>query len=280
MTLCIGALASVPVPLEPCIILCFDYKVSNDAWGSESEYKFHVLNEELVALIAGSPAKGKELAGLYQAHLGAVTLSKANGLNELRKPLFELKRRKAESYIWSRLAVSYQDFLVKGEKWFGKARVDRYLTAIEQHQPNVEMIIAGFIEGHPVLYQISRDDTGALELEQSTNVCLIGTGATTAAPALHARVHRPTTPMSQALYNAYEAKKIGESSPYVGEKTRMFLLTAPEPGSKQIRGKVVTENGEKALKRLYRQYGPKPMKTWPDLPADSFLDAQFKWTPI
>ena len=40
MTLCIGVLATEPVPFRPCIVLCFDYKVSNDAWGAESEYKF------------------------------------------------------------------------------------------------------------------------------------------------------------------------------------------------------------------------------------------------
>jgi len=238
------------------------------------------LSEQLVALVAGSPAKTKELALMYQEHLHQLSLSKASALAELREPLFKFKLRKAEAFVRSCLAVSYQDFLAKGEKWFGKARVDKYLTTIEQHQPNVEMIIAGFIDGAPVLYQISRDGgTGPLELEPCTNFCLIGSGALTAEPVLHARIQDRNTPVNQALYNAYEAKKIAESSPYVGEKTRMFVLTAPLAESKQIEASVITVFGEKALAKLYQKFGPKPMQTWPSLPTKSLQKAHFKWPP-
>jgi hypothetical protein len=86
--------------------------------------------------------------------------------------------------------------------------------------------------------------------------------------------------MSQALYNLYEAKKIGESSPFVGQKTRMFLLEPPNGrNAKQIRASVVTAGGEIFLQKLFRRYGPKPMKTWPDLPKDVFQKAHFKWPP-
>jgi hypothetical protein len=123
MTLCIAALASIPSPVSRRIVLCFDYKIANDAWGSESEYKFHVLSEQLVALVAGSPAKAKELATLYREHLATVVLSMNNALDELRKPILEFKRRKADFYIRSKLAVSYLEFLNNGEAWFGASRV-------------------------------------------------------------------------------------------------------------------------------------------------------------
>lgn len=277
MTLCIAALASIPSPLSRCVLLCFDYKVANDAWGSESEYKFHVLSEQVVALMAGSPAKAKELANLYRGHLATIPLSKGNALAELRKPILEFKLRKAEFYIRSRLAVSYQDFLKNGEAWFGRPRVETHLAAIERHQPNIEIIIAAFIDGEPALYQTVIDAvTGSLELDEFTNFCLIGSGAATAEPALHARTQIPNTPMAQALYNLYEAKKIGESSPFVGQKTRMFLLQPPE-GSNEIRASVVTASGENFLRKLFRRYGPKPMKTSPDLPKEVFQKAHFKW---
>jgi len=281
MTLCIAALASIPSPASPCILLCFDYKIANDAWGSESEYKFHVLSEQLVALVAGSPAKAKELANIYRVHLGAAPLSKGNALEELRKPLLEFKLRRADFYVRSRLAVPYLDLLNNGEAWFGKARVEKCLAVIEKNQPNVEMIIAGFIEGEPAIYQTVVDvGTGVLELDQFTNFCLVGSGAATAEPALHTRTQMPNTPMPRALYNVYEAKKVGESSPFVGQKTRMFLLEPPKgAGSNQIRASVVTASGEIFLQRLFRKYGPKPMKMWPDLPEDTFQKAHFKWPP-
>jgi hypothetical protein len=194
------------------------------------------LSEELVALAAGSPGKAKELALMYAAYLPHVRLSLAHAVQELAKPLSDFKRRKADLYIKSTLAVPYSEFLLKGEQWLGKQGFEQRIAAIEKHQPKVEMILAGFIERTPVLYRISRNaGKGPLELEQITNFCLIGTGAYVADPALHARGQDSNTPLSQAMYNVYEAKKTGETSPYAGQKTIMHILKPPKAGSKQIR---------------------------------------------
>jgi 20S proteasome alpha/beta subunit len=282
MTLCIGALAQVPSPMTPCVVLCFDYMGANDYWGSEGEYKLHVLSEELVALAAGSIAQTKELAMIYKDHLKRNPLSdnESEDLEQLRKPLSELKRRRAEAYVRRRLAVGYREFLANGARWFGEQYYDRYLAAIEKHQPNVEMILAGFSGRTRRLYEIRRQDgTGSVELQQATNFCLIGTGALAAEPVLHARKQTANTPMSQAVYNIYEAKKTGETSPWVGERTRCFVLLPAENGEASICARVVTANGEKWLKRLYRSYGPRPMKSWPDVPKDAFEKAHFTWPP-
>jgi 20S proteasome alpha/beta subunit len=281
MTLCIAARATVPSPLTPCIVLCFDYLAANDWWGSEGEYKFYVLSEQLVAMVAGAVAQTKELAHIYQAYLRTNKLSAddAEATKQLRIPLGELKSRTAESYVQRRLAVSYREFRKNGKKDFGPEVYYRYLAAIEKHQPNVEMIIAGFEGGTPRLYHIRRDDGNKpVELEDATNFCLIGSGSIAAEPTLHARKQTSNTPLSQALYNIYEAKKLGEASPWVGEKTRMFVLKPPDNGS-ALRAQVVTDAGEKWLKQLYRRYGPKPMKTWPDLPVGVFQTAHLSGLP-
>lgn len=271
MTLCIGARASVPIPLSPCIVLCFDTMVANEAFGSESEQKFRVLSDNLVSLYAGSPARAKELAMIYQSLLKTEPLptDPALAIEFLRRPLAELKRRLANSYSQARLAVGYEELKDNGEKWFGTDRWQRHLQAIDQHDPNVQVIIAGFIGGTPVLYQTSKD-SGSFDLEAVPNYCLIGTGSFTAEPALHARKQLFTTSVSKALYNVYEAKRAGESSPFVGKETVIFVLhpeSKEEPGA--IRIEVVSKVGYKALDKIYRKHGPKPMPTWPDLPDGS-----------
>jgi hypothetical protein len=278
MTLCIGALANRPSPLTPCIVLCFDYKIANDEWGSESEYKFHVLSPQFVALFAGSPGKAKELSWLYQSHLKDRTLTMDNAVDELSKPPLRFKRQKADFYISMTLCVSYEDFLSKGATWLGQQMYAGRIAAIEMHQPKVEMIIAGFIEGQPVLFRLATASAvDHIDLEAVTNSCMIGSGMTAASVSFHGRKHDRNTPLSQTMYYVYEAKKTGEIGPFVGHQTRMHVLFPPEPGGTQIMGQYVTDEGERFLQKLHRRYGPKPMKTWPDIPTNTLKTAHFKW---
>jgi len=153
VTLCIGALAwSGPVQ---CIVLCFDSMASvGDVYSSETEHKFRALSDDLVSLFAGSTARAKELAMIYQSLLKreALPANPTEVLEHLRKPLVELKRRLANSYAGARLAVSYDDLRNHGERWFGHDRWQRHMEAIDQHDPNVEMIVAGFSRTIPLLY--------------------------------------------------------------------------------------------------------------------------------
>ena len=38
------------VPTVPCIVFCFDSKVSSLEFASETEYKFHILSDHVMAL--------------------------------------------------------------------------------------------------------------------------------------------------------------------------------------------------------------------------------------
>lgn len=269
MTVCIGALAQEPIGLKACIVLGFDYKVSNNEWGSESEYKFHSLSDRLVAVFAGAPGPAKELALMYQAYLKTTALIEATAVDQLREPWGEFKLRRAKAYVERTLCVSYQDFIAHGEQWFGLTRRDQCLDAIAKHTPNVQMIFAGFIGDEAVLYRLWDD------VEISTTFTAIGSGAMAAEPALHAREHRQKTAKSQALYNVYEAKKISEASPFVGQKTRLLVVSAPSAGQDEINVEWVTPAGEKFLAKLFRKYGPRPMRYWPILPDGALQPAVY-----
>lgn len=129
MTLCIGALSRMNAPISECIVACFDTKVAADEFGSESEYKFHVLSNDFVALVAGRTGRAKELCTIYQSHLKNGGLTEANILDRLREPLAVIKARQAEAYAQRKMAVSYQDFCDHGEKWFGADNARRTMQS-------------------------------------------------------------------------------------------------------------------------------------------------------
>ncbi len=257
----------------PSILLCFDSKVATDAFASETENKFHILADNVMALAADRPGRARELASYYRAHLATVNLDEVNLLAELDRPVQVLKRRIASAYIGRKFGVSYQEFLDHGINWFGQAAVDKYRNDIESNPLGVDMIIVGFFKTPaPTLWEPFVCELRGEQIDRVTNFSLIGTGAYTAEPALHSRNQMPRTPLPDTVYNIYEAKRTGESSPQVGKETRMYVLQAPWPHDKKLRVMVLNQNGEKEMAKRYKKYGPKkvPMQTldsWMFLPG-------------
>jgi hypothetical protein len=261
MTLCLGVLAQDAA--FPRIGLCFDKKVSNNAFGSESEHKVHLLSDQLVSMFADSPSRAKELALIYQDHLRKHPLTPRNAIGTLRRPLGILKRELAEGYVGSRLGLSYREVLSSGLT--GQKVIDR----IEKNPLRVQIIIAGFIGPFPVL--CDNGSVGTL-LEWATNRSLIGSGACKAEPALHARNQRRQTPLPEALYNVFEAKRRSEG-PSVGPHTTIYVLSPPPKRSRKVGIHVVTPEGMNYLDDLYAQYGPnRPMIKIPKFPDGSFME--------
>lgn len=263
MTLCIGAL--MRQDYGDRIALCFDTRISADAFGSETEYKFSPLSEQLCCLVAGRPGIAKELVYAYREYLAKQTLAPENLAEHLQQPILRLKRRMAESYTGRKWGLSYEEFLKSGSSYFPADYYQHHLAVIDQHKSGVELIVAGFIGEQPTLCSV-RDDQVTME----TTVALIGTGAYTAEPCIHAREHRAGTDWRLGVYNVFEAKKIGERSPFVGEDTRLFVVYPPEKGQTQIRFSTVTPEGENRLTKLLEEYGPKPMIRFPDFESNEF----------
>jgi hypothetical protein len=251
MTLCIGALAQDNG--EPRIVLCFDAKVTNEAFGSETEVKFYSLSDQIVSLFADSPARAKELAWIFRDYLGKNVLQREAVVNQLREPIGLLKRRLANAFIQRTLAISYEDMVSKGAGWFGETYQREYLARVENNPLRVQLIVAGFIDQFPVLCELGTDG----ELEWRTSFSIVGNGAYTAEPAMHARSHTSDTPLVQALYNVYEAKRVSEINPYVGRQTAILILEPARDTDRSIGVSRVTKEGSKFLDKLYKRFGPK-----------------------
>jgi hypothetical protein len=218
-------------------------------------------------------ARARELTDLYRFRFAKQEPTEATILQELRCQVKVLKRRLGEMYVGRRLGVSYSDFMRNGTAWFGADVVEKYRSDIEKNLIRVGMIVAGFIGGDPFLFEMREE-----EISPVTNFCLIGTGAYAADPAMHARGQTRNTPLPEAIYNCYEAKRIGEISPFVGSQTRMLVVHPPDKDSHEhIRAEYVTASGEKFLRRLFKTHGPRPLRRNLDMPKGALGRAFFNF---
>jgi hypothetical protein len=257
MTLCIGALSRTIEPFgHPCIVLCFESKLSTegDEFASETGYKYHRLNGQLVSMFAGSPSKAQELAWIYREYLKEHTLDKLCIVEQLREPILTLKRRLANSYFARTLGLSYTEMLTNGTKWFGEVSFKKKIETVESHPLRVDLVIAGFVGFFPVLCELKDG-----ELELKNNYAMVGNGSYTAEPVMHARKHTDQSFIFDAIYTVYEAKKMGEYSPSVGAFTRIFVLHPPRDEGTSMQIDIVTPVGIQHLEEMFSQYGPKPL---------------------
>ena len=91
---------------------------------------------------------------------------------------------------------------------------------------------------------------------------------------MHDRQQQDGMPLYSTMYNVFEAKKFGQSSPFVGAMTTMLVLQPPDEVGQSIHIDVVTTNGFKHLEKLYGEYGPKPVPGLYDFPKDGLIRAQ------
>jgi len=266
MTLCIGAIAWEQETNTDCIVLCCDYKVSGDECASETQYKFQTLSDQLVCMFADSAGRAKEAIWNYRAYLPTVQLTQQDIADHLLYPILKLKLRLARSYVGRRLGVEYTDFLANGAAWFGVDYHREYIKTIEEHPLRLQLVIAGFIDAVPILCEFRGE-----HIELCDSYAMIGSGAYIAEPAMHAREHDKNTALLRALYNVYEAKRLAETSPAVGQITKMFVLRPPEAHCSRIQVWVVTTEVENHLQKLFEEYGRKPMGRIPEFPTNALV---------
>jgi hypothetical protein len=262
MTLCIAALAEAQ-ETSPYIVACMDFMVSTEEFSSETEFKFRFLNDQVMCLISGSPGRGKHLGLMLREYLKKDRLQAGSIVEQITEIVNRFKASIANGYIGRRLGISYSEFLNNGKKWFGEDLYNRYLSDIDKNPLNLHMIIAGFVGALPVLCEI-RDGV----VEWKTTYAMVGVGAYTAEPALHARKQAANATLHQAVYNVYEAKRMGENSPYVGKNTSLFVISGPEP----ITVRSWSDTGKVCIEALFDAFGPKPMSTPPKLPSNFLSD--------
>ena len=121
-----------------------------------------------------------------------------------------------------------------------------------------QMVVAAFNkQGQPTLFRL--DGTGGVENFTFPGFTAVGVGAQNAMFWLSYRNHNLSMSVKRAAYHAFEAKLMGESSPFVNEKVDVLIVNSegfanltdfkPAPKHAPITLEI--------LRKMFKQYGPK-----------------------
>lgn len=287
VTVCIGALC-LENDLEPSIVLCRDWRGELQGVGATDEvYKLKRLSYRWVALIAGNTSRADELCLRLEYAMRETPLTEQNIANEIRKVYSDFKRSLADSFLKRRFGISMDTLIDKGVSAFGETFVKGCFDEISQLSVGVELIVAGFIDTFdyddkesalcPILCSLSELNEGdpvVLEDEYSA----IGSGANAARTVLCSRHQNAVNPLMQTVYTVYEAKRMSETVPGVGETYSIDILSFD--GTL----KAISEAGSKRMHKLFSRFGPRPIAEKPSKkPSNWFkIDQSYfePWVPM
>jgi Proteasome subunit len=224
MTVCIAGICHKG--LEPRFVLCSDRRLENQESGGDVGFKFGHAGDGWQALIAGNFATAREFVNRFRYTLGGKTGKLTDGQvdSKIRACARVQKRKMVDAYIHSRLAVSYSYFLKNGPQAFPEDVFRQTVYEIQNPQTfehlACELILAGYVEGHPYLYKVHSDGTVTF----AEPFACIGTGASIANAALFQRKYTAQLDFKEALYYVYEAKRLSEIAPAVGPETMIEVV--------------------------------------------------------
>ncbi len=231
MTLCIAAHAEHEGDRK--IVLCFDWLVGDELGTTETMFKC-VLDfaPGLTAMFSGNLEDAEDLLRLYKRRLASVTLTLESYKDELWAGMQEFKS------------------IVSGRTYRKKS--------------DVQLIVAGFIESDPKVIYAGPNGIAVPPFFQT-----IGTGASAADVLLRWRNPTQFSNLREVMYFVYEAKKLAETSPYVGKQTTILVIEEKQDGG--IRWHVLKPRGFDALKSEFEKFGPKPFAPDDKFPWNELL---------
>lgn len=265
VTLCIAAACELQG--KPRIVLCTDWKAEETLGGtslgsSENADKLYWIGKGWAALIAGSESSGQELVRAFAKHMKTVKKFEWGELQEeLRKPLLEHRDAVIEAHLRRTIGFSRDWFFDKGKEKLPPETVRDCIADMKRVSLGASMIISGFVTAqfnpgsprrrqHPLIFEV--------QMNGSTRTCkdftAIGEGKLIAIPTLKQRDQNASHGLLQTLYQAYEAKRLSEIIPSVGE-THSIDVLAPGGSVKSL-----SDAGYELLDRLYTRFGPRKIK--------------------
>lgn len=267
MTLCIAAETNGLFG-DQRVVVGFDWRIETQTASSQVGFKFEVLSDNWIALLAGPLVQARELTLKYSVLLRADedSLTEGNVLEYLRGPAFEIRKSLAEAYTRSTAAMSYEDFLEHGESMLPEDLRRQIAFDISKQRVEAEVILVGWVESGFEIFQILDGN-----VTRSSDFATIGSGSHVAEVTLYRHEQNSLKDLGQTLYAVYEAKRLGEISPGVGTATSIGILFHNEKG---VGFEFASDDDKAFLERQFRRFGPKAVKYMglpPDLSASEKL---------
>ncbi|MFN0206018.1 MAG: hypothetical protein ACKVS6_06855 [Planctomycetota bacterium] len=264
MTLCIAAVCGENGTRNR-IAFCCDTRIGDESSGSEIELKLRVLETNWWVMYAGKAARAKELMDIYKAYLKIYEYSSLTVTNDLRIPLTTIQERIADNYIRNNYAISYQEFLKSSKSFLSDDAIAQTLSEIGflVGDIDVQLILIYCAENEVRLFEVAAD------VSECTHYSIAGSGSQIAAAILDQREQQQTCDVDQTLYTLFEAKKLAEIGPHVGEDTLIGVLQYEKTRSSQVEFKIISSEGKKQLSKHFSKIGPKKYKS-PTTPFSNF----------
>lgn len=234
-----------------------DWRIENSSSGAEIQDKLYWIGDEWAVLIAGTLTRAFELVDTYAEYLRSlknrkIKITDTTIFEHVKRPPILQKYKIANEYVGALLGMTYKDFLTNGKQILPERQFEEIIADIQRLDLGCQLLLCSFIDGAQRIYKVCDD----CSVEASEHFAVIGSGSDIAESVLFQRDHEGDLPLSHALYDVYEAARLGSKAPGVGNQHAISVLIPPRP-----RGKIsfsrVSEKGYKFLDRCFKKFGPK-----------------------
>jgi hypothetical protein len=265
--------------MSPRIVVAFDMKVSNDLTSSENAFKMEKLGRLWWALIAGDVSTARELGGVYRRYLAIHEheIDQDNVLEHLHIPAESFLDLLRDRLCKEMTSLNYHDFHLVADHF-----PESVTWSLVNMRPEVELLIVGYVGGTSLeprhrlrLFKYSRGLVFSCD-----NHAAIGSGTAIAEAALAQRDHSELWNLPRTVYVVYEAQRLGQRAPGVGEHMRLEVFDVlrrpdhsalpPTDEGAFIYGVPASQEFFSTLEDWYGQFGLHDVDLKIKLPPDAF----------
>lgn len=242
MTICIALLCEQ----GKAVVVASDRMVSgSDIEFEQNTMKIDELSNSSLALTAGSAI---EHVDLLRECISVVNRQSSLGVYQIAETVKDsfarLRIKRAEETSFKPLGLDVQTFL-QSQSSLSPDFVLRLTRSLEVAELDLEHIIAGVDQSGGHIYLV--EDPGISSCFDALGFCCIGSGQHHATMTFVRAGYSPSTPLRNALYLAYQAKRDAEVAPGVGSRFTDLAYVTAEKG--------IVFCPEDLMKRLETVYG-------------------------
>ena len=223
MTICIATIAN------GCIFGAADkMKTAGDVQYEPESTKIFPLTSSMIAMTSGDSAFQAEILQRLYKKVDAKIETNPSEWVKVEDAAYlyaetrnEIRAKRAENSILLPLGLTQDSFLSRQSEMSSD-----FITLVKKELlnfdvPNVSTIISGIDSTGPHIFMIQNDNVFCMD---TIGFASIGIGARHANSQLMLAGITLNTPIPEALFLTYIAKKRSEVSPGVGDKTDMFII--------------------------------------------------------
>lgn len=253
MTVCIAVACDQQADDGPKIVFCTDMMSSSDPGHTDNTLKTKILPQRWHFLEAGDIDASKALHQLLveefiDVDAAEMPIDETNSKALFEKAIANRKYSIANTITQSRIAMSYEDFLVRGKEKLPDDLFRQIFSEIDIAGMRCKAIVCGIVGGLPIILE-----SDALGHVISDTMATIGSGEALAHASLMDRAFGDYCDLDEAIYIAYEAKKFSEGERHVGINTFMAILY------QNGMTKMLYTIDQRPLEKAYKKHARRPV---------------------